>query len=129
MTYSIVARDPETGELGIAVQTCMFAVGSVVPWAKPGVGAVATQAISEIAYGPRCLDAMSGGLSAVDALAQARTADPADALRQVGVIDARGISAAFTGGLCIDHAGHRCADGYAIQANMMAGPEVWPAMA
>ena len=88
MTYSIVARDPNTGELGVAVQTCMFAVGSIVPWARPGIGAVATQAISEIAYGPRCLDALASGTSAVDALEQARAADPGAALRQVGVVDA-----------------------------------------
>src|SRR4029079_3758872 len=99
MTYSIVARDAETGVLGVAVQTCMFAVGSVVPWARPGVGAVATQAISESAYGPRCLDLLASGASARDALEQARAADPAAFLRQVGVVAADGSASAFTGEL------------------------------
>jgi uncharacterized Ntn-hydrolase superfamily protein len=129
MTYSIVARDPETGDLGVAVQTCMFAVGAVVPWARPGVGAVATQAIGEPAYGWRCLDALASGMRAPDALAAARASDPGAPLRQVGVIDATGTADAFTGELCIDHAGHHVGDGYAVQANMMASAAVWPAMA
>lgn len=129
MTFSIVARDPETGALGVAVQTCMFAVGAIVPWVRPGVGAVATQAISEPAYGPRCLDAMASGASAGDALAGARAADPGSGLRQVGVVDAHGGADAFTGELCIDHAGHHVGAGYAVQANMMASADVWPAMA
>jgi uncharacterized Ntn-hydrolase superfamily protein len=129
VTYSIVARDPKTGELGVAVQTCMFAVGSVVPWAEAGVGAVATQAMSEVAYGPRGLAAMKDGASAADALQRARAADDAEVLRQVGVVDANGNAAAFTGDLCIDFAGHHCGDGYAVQANMMATDRVWPAMA
>src|SRR6476620_7973958 len=90
MTYSIVARDPETGALGVAVQTCMFAVGSIVPWARAGVGAVATQAMGEPAYGPRCLDALENGASAVDALETAKAADPANVIRQVGVVSADG---------------------------------------
>jgi uncharacterized Ntn-hydrolase superfamily protein len=129
MTYSIVARDPESGALGVAVQTCMFAVGSPVPWARAGVGAVATQAFSERAYGWRCLDAMAAGRSAEAALASARDVDPVSVMRQVGVVDAEGSSAAFTGEFCIDHAGHRLGAGYAVQANMMASPDVWPAMA
>jgi uncharacterized Ntn-hydrolase superfamily protein len=129
MTYSIVARDAESGALGVAVQTCMFAVGSVVPWARPGVGAVATQAISESAYGPRCLDRLAAGASARDALEQARAADPAPFLRPVGVVAADGSASAFTGELCIDHCGDQVGDGFAVQANMMASAEVWPAMA
>jgi uncharacterized Ntn-hydrolase superfamily protein len=129
MTYSIVARDPKTGELGVAVQTCMFAVGSVVPWAEAGVGAVATQAMSEVAYGWRCLAAMRDGASAAEALERARALDQGHAIRQVGVVDAKGTSAAFTGELCIDFAGHYCGDGYTVQANMMATEGVWPAMA
>lgn len=129
MTYSIVARDPETGEIGVAVQTCMFAVGALVPWAEAGVGAVASQAITEPAYGWRCLDAMRSGADAHAALTQARAADAAAPLRQVGVVDASGIAAAFTGELCIDHAGHHIGDGYAVQANMMASSNVWPEMA
>lgn len=129
MTYSIVARDAETGEVGVAVQTCMFAVGSIVPWARPGVGAVATQAIAEPAYGPWCLDHLATGASAVDALAAAQSADPMSVLRQVGVVGVDGTAAAATGELCIDHAGHLVGDGFAVQANMMSTHEVWPAMA
>jgi uncharacterized Ntn-hydrolase superfamily protein len=129
MTYSIVARDPVTGALGVAVQTCMFAVGTVVPWARAGVGAVATQAFGEPAYGPRCLDALESGLSAVDALDAARATDPAPTLRQVAVLSADGSVGAFTGDDCIDFAGHQVGDEFAVQANMMASPEVWPAMA
>ena len=129
MTYSIVARDAETGQLGVAVQTCMFAVGSVVPWVRAGVGAVASQAIAESAYGPRCLDAMADGGTAATALDAALAADPMAALRQVGVVAADGSVAATTGELCIDHAGHQLGDGFAVQANMMRSPEVWPAMA
>lgn len=129
MTYSIVARDPGTGLLGVAMQTATFAAGASVPWARAGVGAVATQAITEGAYGPRCLDAIQGGASAPAALAQAQAADEAALLRQVGVVAADGSAAAMTGEWCIDHAGHLLGDGFAVQANMMASPAVWPAMA
>src|SRR5580765_7922898 len=120
MTYSIVARDPATGELGVGVQTAMFAVGAVVPWARAGVGAVASQAIAEPAYGPRCLELLALGESAGAALEGARALDPMAALRQVGVVDAGGSASAFTGELCIDHCGHLVGDGWAVQANMMA---------
>ena len=129
MTYSIVARDPETGELGVAVQTCTFGVGRMVPWAIAGVGAVATQAMGEPAYGPRCLDAMGAGASSADALAAARELDGASAIRQVGVVDASGAADAFTGEMTLEYAGHVVGDGWSIQANMMATPDVWPAMA
>jgi uncharacterized Ntn-hydrolase superfamily protein len=129
MTYSIVARDAGSGQLGVAVQTAMFAVGAVVPWARAGVGAVATQAIGEPAYGPRCLDLMASGESASAALEAAVSMDAMSPLRQVGVVGADGSAAAFTGELCIDHCGHLIGDGWAVQANMMASAEVWPAMA
>jgi uncharacterized Ntn-hydrolase superfamily protein len=129
MTYSIVARDPQSGDLGVAVQTAMFAVGSSVPWARPGVGAVATQAISEPAYGPLCLDALARGSTASEALAAAQAGDPMAPLRQVGVVGADGSVASTTGTLCIDFAGHSVGDGFAVQANMMSTPDVWPAMA
>lgn len=129
MTYSIVARDAVTGDLGVAVQTCMFAVGSIVPWARPGVGAVATQAISEVAYGPRCLDQLALGTTATEALAAAKAADPMAALRQVGVVSSDGSVAVTTGELCIDHAGDFVGDGFVVQANMMSTSDVWPAMA
>ena len=129
MTYSIVARDESTGALGVAVQTCMLGVGSIVPWARPGVGAVATQAIAEPAYGPRCLDALAAGATAAEALAAAQSEDPMTALRQVGVVAADGSTAAATGELCIDRAGQVVGDGFSAQANMMASADVWPAMA
>ena len=113
----------------MAVQTCMFAVGSVVPWARAGVGAVATQAIAEAAYGPRCLDALANDATVSEALAAAQAADPMAALRQVGVVGADGTAATTTGELCIDHAGDVLGDGFAVQANMMSTAAVWPAMA
>ena len=90
MTYSIVARDRDSGDLGVAVQSHWFSVGSVVPWARPGVGAVATQANAEVAYGPRALALLEGGASAADALAALLAEDSAAATRQVAVLDARG---------------------------------------
>jgi uncharacterized Ntn-hydrolase superfamily protein len=129
VTYSIVARDEATGQIGVAVQTAFFAVGAIVPWARAGVGAVATQSFTEQAYGPRCLDGMARGDSASVALDAACELDPLAPLRQVGAVDARGGSAAVTGDLCIDCCGHVVADGVAAQANMMASTEVWPAMA
>lgn len=128
MTYSIVARDPATGELGAAVASCMFAVGSLVPWARAGVGAVATQAFGEARYGPQCLALLEAGSNTEAALADVRAADELSALRQVAVIDGSGAVASFTGDLCIDHAGHQVGDGYGVQANMMASNRVWPAM-
>jgi uncharacterized Ntn-hydrolase superfamily protein len=129
MTYSIVARDPESGRLGVAVQTCWFAVGALVPWAVAGVGAVATQAMVEVSYGPKCLDRLGAGAGAGRALDEVRAEDDGSAVRQVAVVDAAGSAAAHTGDLCIDHAGHHVGDGYSVQANMMASPDVWPAMA
>ena len=129
MTYSIVACDRASGAVGVAVQTSDFAVGAVVPRARPGVGAVATQAFGEPAYGWRVLDAIEQGADAAAALAAARSADPDAALRQVGVVSRAGSADAFTGALCIDHAGHHVGGGYAVQANMAASPAVWPAMA
>jgi uncharacterized Ntn-hydrolase superfamily protein len=129
VTYSIVARDPQTGLMGVAVQSAMFAVGSTVSWARAGVGAVATQAIAEPAYGTRCLDALQAGAPAQAALDQAITADEAAVLRQVGVVAADGSTAAMTGEWCIDQAGQLVGDGFAVQANMMSSPDVWPAMA
>jgi uncharacterized Ntn-hydrolase superfamily protein len=128
MTYSIVARDPETGALGVAIQTCMFAVGAIAPWARPGVGIVAAQGTAEPAYGPRCLDAIERGASAADALTAAQAEDPDVSVRQVGLVSAGGTAAATTGEGCIDYAGHVVGDGFAVQANMMASSDVWPAM-
>jgi len=129
MTYSIVARDPLTGELGVAVQTRWFNVGETVPWAEPGVGAVATQSFSEKSYGPHGLARMRDGISAPDALASLLAADADREVRQVGMVDASGRSAAFTGARCVREAGQLTADGLSVQANMMERPTVWPAMA
>ncbi len=128
MTYSIVARDPDSGELGVAVQSHWFSVGSVVPWARPGVGAVATQANAEVAYGPRALALLERGTSAPDALAGLLAEDAAAATRQVAVLDAHGELAVHTGERCVPFAGHLLAAGVGCQANMMRSPEVWPAM-
>jgi uncharacterized Ntn-hydrolase superfamily protein len=129
VTYSIVARDPATGALGVAAQSCYFALGSVLPWARAGVGAVATQSMVDPGYGPQCLELLAGGASAEHALAQVRAADHGREVRQVGVVSARGDVASFTGTMCIDHVGQAQGDGYAAQANMMAGDGVCEAMA
>ena len=129
MTYSIVAHDPETGAFGVAVQTCFFAVGASVPWARAGVGAVATQAFGDPSYGPRVLDALAHGEDAADAIRSAQAFDEAPDMRQLGCVSANGTNASFTGELCVAEAGDVQGDGYAIQANMMASATVWSAMA
>lgn len=128
MTYSIVARDPDTGELGVAVQSHWFSVGSIVTWAQPGVGAVATQANAEPAYGPSALALMADGVPAPDALAQLVAADPGGPSRQVAVVDAEGRVGVHTGPKCIAYAGHVTAQGVSCQANIMVSERVWPAM-
>jgi uncharacterized Ntn-hydrolase superfamily protein len=128
-TYSIVGRDPDTGELGVAVQSHWFSVGSIVSWAEPGVGAVATQAIAEPAYGPRLLELMRAGESPGAALRTLLDADEKARFRQVAVVDASGAGAVHTGDDCIPHAGHTEGEDFSAQANMMASADVWPAMA
>jgi uncharacterized Ntn-hydrolase superfamily protein len=128
-TYSIVARDSESGELGVAVQSHWFSVGSIVSWALPGVGAVATQSIAEPAYGPRLLDRLEAGDAPRAALDRLLAEDEQSRFRQVAVIDRSGAVAIHTGDGCIVHAGHAVGGGFSAQANMMASPEVWPAMA
>jgi uncharacterized Ntn-hydrolase superfamily protein len=127
-TYSIVARDPATGELGAAVQSHWFAVGPIVPWVRAGVGAVCTQSVAEPAYGPRLLDRLEAGDGPQEALDALLAADPSQRFRQVAVIDADGNTATHTGEGCIAFAGHVVGDGFSAQANMMASPDVWPAM-
>ncbi len=129
MTYSIVARDAATGELGVAVQSHWFSVGSVVTWARAGVGAVATQSIAEPAYGPRLLNRLEAGEEAEAALAAETRADAGARVRQVGVVDSSGAVAAHTGDGCIPDAGDLQGEGFSVQANMMAAPAVWPSMA
>ncbi len=128
MTYSIVARDPATGELGVAVQSHWFSVGPLVPWAMPGVGAVATQANIEVAHGPHALALLREGLDAGSALQRLLSADPGAAGRQLAIVDAAGRVAAHTGSSCMPEAGHVTADGVSCQANIMASASVWPAM-
>jgi uncharacterized Ntn-hydrolase superfamily protein len=128
-TYSIVARDSVTGEIGVAVQSHWFSVGSIVTWAEAGVGAVATQSFVEPSYGPLGLALMRTGRSAPDALRGLIASDPDSAVRQVAMIDARGRVAAFTGARAIVAAGHHVGNGYSVQANLMEKPSVWPAMA
>ncbi len=127
-TYSIVARDLETGEMGVAVESHYFAVGSVVTWAEAGVGVVATQSFADPAYGKLGLDLMRAGRSAPDTLAGLVASDPANALRQVAMIDGEGRVAAHTGANAIAQAGHITGDGFSVQANMMLRATVWPAM-
>ncbi|MFI5285531.1 MAG: DUF1028 domain-containing protein [Candidatus Dormibacteria bacterium] len=128
MTYSIVARDAQTGDLGVAVQSHWFSVGSVVTWAESGVGAIATQSIAEPAYGPRGLALMRLGVDPATALAALTSADSDQRHRQVAFVDAAGRVAVHTGDQCIEAAGHVTDDGVSCQANMMRGPQVWPAM-
>jgi len=127
-TYSIVARDATSGELGVAVQSHWFSVGPIVLWARAGVGAVATQANAEISYGPEALELLQSGLDAQAALARLVAQDAQAASRQVAVVDSNGTIAVHTGDSCLSHAGHLTAAGVSCQANVMASPRVWPAM-
>jgi uncharacterized Ntn-hydrolase superfamily protein len=128
MTYSIIARDQQTGELGVAVQSHWFSVGPIVPWARPGVGAVATQANAEVSYGPKALELLADGIDAAAALEKLLAADPGAPGRQVAVIDVAGRTATHTGAACIPFAGHVTGSAVSCQANMMASERVWPAM-
>jgi uncharacterized Ntn-hydrolase superfamily protein len=128
-TFSIVARDPATGELGVAVQSHWFSVGQLVPWAEAGVGAVATQSFVDPIYGKLGLDLMRMGKSAPDALKALLAADDGREVRQVAMIDAQGRVAAHTGTKDIPAAGHTVGKEYSVQANLMLNEQVWPAMA
>ena len=128
MTYSIVARDERSGELGVAVQSHYFGVGSLVSWAEAGVGAVATQSVAEPAYGQRGLDLMREGASAPEALHRLLAEDRQERVRQVAFIDRHGRVATHTGARCIREAGHRIADGVSAQANIMERSTVPDAM-
>jgi len=128
-TFSIVARDPVTGELGVAVQSHYFSVGPIVPWAEAGVGAVATQSLVLVDYGPNGLDLMRSGMTAQQALDSLLRADAHNEGRQVAMVDAKGGVAAYTGRACIPDAGHRRGAQYSVQANLMANDRIWPAMA
>ena len=128
-TYSIVARDPRTGAMGVAVQSHWFNVGSVVPAASAGVGAVATQSMPDVQHKPRALALLREGRSAAEVVPALVENDPAAAHRQFAVVDTDGVAVAYTGTSCIPAAGHVTGEGYACQANMMRTADVWPAMA
>ncbi len=127
-TFSIVARDPETGELGVAVQSHWFSVGPIVPWAEAGVGAVATQSFVDPSYGKLGLDLMRMGRSAPDALKALLAGDEGRDVRQVAMIDAQGRVDAWTGSKDVQAAGHITGKNYSVQANLMLNDKVWPAM-
>jgi len=127
-TYSIVALDEKTGQLGVAVQSHWFSVGTVVPWAKAGVGAVATQSIAEPSYGPKGLTLMEKGVPADEALQSLLAKDPGENVRQVAMVDAQGNVGAHTGSRCISYASHITGKNCSVQANIMAKSTVPAAM-
>lgn len=128
-TFSIAARDSATGQLGVAVQSHWFSVGSIVPWAKPDVGAVATQSFVDPRYGPLGLKLMEHGRTANEALQALVSTDEGRAVRQVAMVDAEGNVATHTGSNAVGAAGHQSGAQYSVQANMMENDDVWPAMA
>jgi uncharacterized Ntn-hydrolase superfamily protein len=129
VTYSIVARDPQTGDLGVAVQSHYFQVGPVVPWAASGVGAIATQSMVNVSYGPIGLEMLRNGFTADQTLKALTSGDAMPEVRQAAVVDVSGRVAAHTGTRCIPAAGHRTGDGFSCQANLMERDTVWDAMA
>ena len=129
MTYSIVARDPETGDFGVAVQSHYLGVGPVVPWLEAGVGAIATQASVNISYGPVGLELLRAGRTAEEVVAALVASDEQAEVRQVGVVDASGKAAAHTGADCIPACGHLVRDGFSVQGNLLERDTCWPAMA
>jgi uncharacterized Ntn-hydrolase superfamily protein len=128
-TFSIVARDKETGDLGVAVQTHWFAVGALCPWVEAGTGAVATQSMVEVSYGPKSLEYLRSGKTPREALDLQIAADENSDQRQVAIINHKGKIAVHTGSRCIREAGHFVGEGYTVQANMMLNNSIWPAMA
>lgn len=128
MTYSIVAIDPEAGQIGVAVQSHYFGVGAMVPWARPGVGVVATQSVVRAEYGPALLDLLAGGMEPEMALCSLTSKDSGVAVRQVAVLGVDGRGATHTGEGCIPHQGHAVGDGVRAQANLVAGEAVWTSM-
>lgn len=128
-TFSIVARDPATRQMGVAVQSHWFSTGSVVTWAEPGVGAIATQSMVEVSYGPLGLNGLRSGMKPQEVLDELLAKDDNSAVRQVAMLDAQGNIAVHTGARCIAEAGHQAGNQYSVQANMMLRNTVWPAMA
>jgi uncharacterized Ntn-hydrolase superfamily protein len=128
MTYSLIARDEETGELGVAVQSRAFRTGAVCAWARAGVGAIATQSFTDMGYGVRGLELLAAGVSPSEALARLLADDERQAFRQVAFLAADGQTAAHTGEACVPEAGHIHDMNVSVQGNMLASYEVWPAM-
>jgi uncharacterized Ntn-hydrolase superfamily protein len=128
-TYSIVAYDFETRELGVAVQSRYFSVGSVVPWAEANVGAIATQSFVNVSYGPKGLELLKKGLTAEEVVERLVSEDEGRDYRQLGIVDAKGNAAAYTGAKCLEWAGSKTGKGYSVQGNILASGEVVKAMA
>lgn len=129
MTFSIVAHDRDTASWGVAVASKCLAVGAAVPWGRAGAGAIATQALANLAYGPDGLALLAGGVPAAEAVERLTGADAERKQRQLGMVDAAGRAASFTGSRCMPWAGGQAGDGLAVQGNLLAGPEVVEAMA
>jgi uncharacterized Ntn-hydrolase superfamily protein len=129
VTFSIVAADPDEGEVGAATESKFLAVGAVVTWARGDVGAVATQSFAEVTFGPRGLDLLAEGMAPQTALDRLLEFDQKREGRQVGMVDASGRAASFTGSKCFEHAASLVGDGYACQGNILASAEVVPAIA
>ncbi|GAB4291093.1 MAG: hypothetical protein Kow0098_10080 [Ignavibacteriaceae bacterium] len=127
-TYSIVARDTLTGEMGVAVQSHWFSVGTIVTWGEAGVGVVATQSFVNPAFGPDGLALLKQGFSAKQVLDSLIAGDEGRDFRQVAILDVNGNVAAYTGSNCIEAAGHLIGENFSVQANLMLNSEVWPAM-
>jgi uncharacterized Ntn-hydrolase superfamily protein len=127
-TYSIVARDPETGEMGVAVQSHWFSVGSIVAWGEAGVGVIATQSFVNPSFGPRGLELMKKGMSAEESLDLLIASDEGREFRQLAILDVSGNVKAFTGNKCIEGAGHTVGSNYSVQANLMLNDRIWGVM-
>jgi uncharacterized Ntn-hydrolase superfamily protein len=128
-TYSIVARDAKTGEMGVAVQSHWYSVGTIVSWGEAGVGVIATQSLVNVSFGPRGLDLLKSGLTAHEVLDKLIEEDEGRDFRQAAILDINGNVAAYTGKNCIPDAGHIVGDGFSVQANLMLNDKVWSAMA
>ncbi len=128
MTYSIAARDPLTGRFGVAVQSHAYTVGPIVPWLEAGVGAIATQAFVNVGFGPIGLEMLRNGWSAEKVIAALVAGDETPEQRQIGVVDAQGSAAAYTGSACVPAAGHVVGDGFTTQGNLLERDEVWQSM-
>jgi uncharacterized Ntn-hydrolase superfamily protein len=128
-TFSIVARDPETGEMGVAVQSHWFSVGTIVTWAEAGVGAIATQSFVNASFGPRGLKMLKQGMTSQQVVDSLLATDEGREFRQLAIIDTKGNAASFTGKKCIQPAGNIVGDNFSCQANLMINDKVWPAMA